>query len=160
MGLIDAIADRSFRDTESGRVVVFSGDSRKRGYVVRSVAEENKIKSFLKMFIFAHLYILVLGMPLSQACALLFAYALFDRPAHHLLGSVAFVVGFYVLMVGVPYALLWRAYRRALSNFTVPADEVSVTDVEASSRQWIPAAVVGFAILILAAIIIGAARPR
>jgi len=50
MGLIDAIVDRSFRDTPAGRVVVFSGDPRKRGYVVKSLAEEKRIKSFLKMF--------------------------------------------------------------------------------------------------------------
>ena len=90
MGLIDAIVDRSFRETQSGRVVVFSGDRRKRGYLVRSVAEEKKIRSFLKMFYFAHLYILVFGLLFSQGCALWLAYASFERPAHHLVGSVSF----------------------------------------------------------------------
>ncbi len=159
MGLIDTIVDRSFRDTQSGRVVIFSGDPRKRGYVVRSVAEERKIKSFLKMFYFAHLYILVFGMMLSQGCALWLAYGLFDRPAHHLLGSVSSFAGIYLLMVGAPYTLLWRAYKRALTSFTASADEVLLTEIEASRRQWILLAVVGFALLILAAVLLLVVRP-
>jgi hypothetical protein len=63
MGLIDALVSRSFRDTPAGRVVVFSGDPRKRGYLVRSPADEQRIRSFLKMFYFAELSILSLGMP-------------------------------------------------------------------------------------------------
>ena len=34
MGFIDALVNRSFRETPAGRVVVFSGDPRKRGYLV------------------------------------------------------------------------------------------------------------------------------
>ena len=69
MGLIDALVNRSFRETPAGRVVVFSGDPRKRGYLVRSGADEQKIRSFLEMFYFAHLYVLVFGILLSQGCA-------------------------------------------------------------------------------------------
>ncbi len=153
VGLIDAMVNRSFRDTQSGRVVVFSGDPRKRGYLVSPV-EERKIKSFLKMFYFAHLYVLVFGIVVSQSCASWFAYASFDRPAQHLLGSVSSCVGIYLLVVGVPYALLWRAYKRGLVSFTAPADEVSLTQIEASGRQWLVPAVVGFGLLLLAAIAI------
>jgi hypothetical protein len=138
---------------------VFSGESRKRGYAVKSVAEEMRIKSFLKMFYFAHLYIAVFGVMLSQGCALWFAYGSFDRPAHHLLGSVSIFLGFYLLMVGAPYALLWRAYKRALTSFTAPADEVLLMEIEASRRRWILPAVVGFALLIFAAILVLALRP-
>jgi hypothetical protein len=160
MGLIDAVVNRSFRDTQSGRVVVFSGDPRKRGYLVKSLAEEQKIKSFLKMFYFAHLYILVFGMMFSQGCASWFTYGTFAKPAHHLLGSVSFFVGIYLLMVGLPYTFLWRAYKRALTSFTAPADEVLLTGIEASGRRWILPAVVGFALLIVAAILVLAVRPK
>jgi hypothetical protein len=160
MGLIDAIVDRAFLDTQSGRIVVFSGDRRKRGYLVRSVAEEQKIRSFLKMFYFAHLYILVFGMMLSQCCASWFSVGSSERPANHLLGSVSISFGIYLLVVGIPYALLWRAYKRALASFTAPADEVLLTGIEAPARQWIPLAIAGFALLILAAILVLAVRPR
>jgi len=126
---------------------------------VRSAAEEKKIRSFLAMFYFAHLYILVFGMLLSQGCASWFAYGVFDRPAHHLLGSLAFCLGIYSLVVGMPYALLWRAYKRALTSFTAAADEISLTGTKASGRQWMLPAVVGFALLILAAILVLAMRP-
>jgi hypothetical protein len=66
VGLIDGLVNRSFRETPTGRVVVFSGDPRKRAYLVRSPAGEQKIRSFLKMFYFAHLSILALGILLSQ----------------------------------------------------------------------------------------------
>jgi hypothetical protein len=122
MGLIDAIVDRSFRDTQSGRVVVFSGDRRKRGYLVRSVAEEKKIRSFLKMFYFAHLYILVFGTLLSRGFASSLSYGSFERPAHHLLGSVSFFVGIYLLLVGVPYALLWRVKANSCQSLGQAAD--------------------------------------
>jgi hypothetical protein len=62
-------------------------------------------------------------------------------------------------MVGVPNGLLWRAYKRALTSFTAAADEVLLTGIEASGRRWILPAVVGFALLILTAILLLATRP-
>jgi hypothetical protein len=50
MGLIDSIVNRSFRETSAGRVVVFSGDPRKLAYLVRSRADEQKIRAFLETF--------------------------------------------------------------------------------------------------------------
>ncbi len=160
MGLIDALVNRSFRETPAGRVVVFSGDPRKRGYLLRSRGEEQKIRSFLKMFYFADLAILGLGILLSQACASWFAYGSRDRPAHHLLGSVSIFIAVYCLVVGLPYAFLWRAYKRALPSFTDPADEVSLTGINARDRQWIVLAVAGFALLILGVIMVLALRPK
>jgi len=160
VGLIDAMVDRSFRDTPAGRVVAFSGDSRKRGYLVRSPAEEQKIRSFLKMFYFGHLYILVFGLMFSQVCASWLARGSYDRPAHHLLGSVSIFAAIYCLVVGLPYVLLWRAYKRALTSFVAPTDEVSLTGTQAPGRQWIPLAVAGFALLILAVILVLVVRPR
>ena len=159
MGLIDALVNRTFRETPAGRVVVFSGDPRKRGYLVRSPVDEQKIRSFLKMFYFAHLSILALGILFSQVCASWLAYGSYDRPARHLLGSVSIFVAIYCLVVGLPYALLWRAYKRALPSFTDPADEVSLTGISAPRRQWILLAVASFALLILGVILVLAVRP-
>lgn len=159
MGLLDALVNRSFRETPAGRAVVFSGDPRKRAYLVGSPAEEQKIRSFLKMFYFAHLSILVLGIMLSQAWASWFV-GLYDRPAHHLLGCALIAMAIYCLVVVLPYALLWRAYQRALPSFAgAPANEVSLTGIKAPGRQRIWLAVVGFALLILVAILLLAARP-
>lgn len=159
MGLLDALVNRSFRETPVGRVVVFAGDPRKRGYLVRSPADEQRIRSFLKMFYFADLSILSLGILLSQGCASWFAYGSYDRPAHHLLGAVSIFLAIYSLVVGLPYALLWRAYKRALPSFTDPAVEVSLTGINGPGRQWILLLVAGFALLILAVILVLALRP-
>jgi hypothetical protein len=153
MDLVDALVNRAFRDTANGRVIVFSGDPRKRGYLVRSPIEERKTKAFLKMFYFAHLYVLVFGLLLSQAWASSISGLLYERPAHHLVGSVLTSVAVYLVVVAAPYVFLWRAYRRALESFGTPADEVPLTGLGAPKRQWILLASVGFAILILAAVL-------
>jgi len=160
MGLVDALVDRSFRQTKDGQVVVFTGDPRKRGYLVKFPEEEKKIRSFLKMFYFAHLYTVVFGILLSQVWATWLTYALFVRPASHLLESVALFFAIYALVVGLPYFFLWRAYRHSLKSFGTPAEEVPLAKIGAPRRQWIALAVVfGFAILILSAILVLAVRP-
>ena len=67
MGLLDSIVGKSFRDEKVGRVVVFTGDRRNRGYVLKSESEELRIRSFLKMFYFAHFSILLLGIQVANA---------------------------------------------------------------------------------------------
>ena len=154
MGLVDALVNRSFRETARGRVVVFSGDPRKRGYLVKSVIEEQKIRSFLKMFYFAHLYVLVFGIMLSQGWSTWISYALLERPAKHLLWSVSIFVAVYAVVVALPYFFLWQAYRRALASFGAPADEMPLAEIGAPPRQWGLLAVVGFAILVLLAVLL------
>ena len=56
MALLDSIVSANFRSENTGRVVVFPGDRRHRGYLVKSPAEELKIRSFLKMFYGAHFF--------------------------------------------------------------------------------------------------------
>ena len=49
MAFLDLMLDGCFRDDTVGRVVTFSGGRRNRGYLVKSQADELKIRSFLKM---------------------------------------------------------------------------------------------------------------
>jgi hypothetical protein len=73
---------------------------------------------------------------------------------------VSISIGIYLLVVGVPYMALWRAYKRALTSFSAPEDEVLLTGIEAPGRHWIPLLVAGFGLLILAAILVLVMRPR
>ena len=132
MGLVDSIVGKSFRDEKAGRVVVFTGDRRNRGYVVKSESEELKIRSFLKMFYFAHFSILLLGMLVSNAW-LTFIIHLQElgRPAAHLLRTEGIYLGMYSLVVGLPYFLLWRSYKKALVSFVSAQDEVLVSGAQA-----------------------------
>jgi len=52
------------------------------------------------------------------------------------------------------YSCLKNGQLRAPPCFTDPADEVSLTGINAPHRQWILLAIVGFALLILAAILL------
>src|SRR5271156_234847 len=155
MGLIDSIVGSAFRDETAGRVVVFSGDRRNRGYVVKSMADELKIRSFLKMFYFAHFSILLLGILVTNAWStfIINTHA-FGRPAAHLLRFGIINLGIYFLVVGVPYLLLWRSYKKALLNFVSAQDEIFVSGKQPRQQQvLIGAGLAVLGILILLGVI-------
>jgi hypothetical protein len=133
MSFLDAVVGRSFRDEKAGRVVVFTGDRRHRGYLVRSPAEELKIRSFMKMYFSAHVSILVLGYLLASEWSRDLAYAL-GGPAAHILRTSCISLGIYSLVVGLPYLLLWKAYKKACGSFVCAQDEVVVSG-KRSARQ-------------------------
>jgi hypothetical protein len=116
MGFLDSVVGQCVRDEEAGRVAVFTGDRRNRGYFVRSVDEELKIRSFLKMFFSAQVSILLLGYFLATEWSREPAYAL-GRPAAHLFRDSCIFLGIYALVVGLPYFLLWRSYQKARLSF-------------------------------------------
>lgn len=155
MGFLDSIVGRSFRDEKAGRVVVFSGDRRGRGYLVKSEAEELKIRSFLKMFLFAHLSILLLGMLVANAWST-FVINLqeFGRPAEHLLRSEGISLGIYAVVVLLPYFLLWRSYKKALPSFVSVQDEVVVSGRNRARQPWTVAALIAFGALLLLGVIL------
>jgi hypothetical protein len=148
MGLLDSIVGRAFRDEKSGRVVVFSGDRRHRGYVVRSESEELKIRSFLKMFYIAYSAISVLGMLVANAWSTFFTHLQsLGRPVEHMLRNMSISLGIYCLVVGVPYFLLWRSYKRELLSFVSVQDEVVVSGKVAGRLPWMAIAGVAVALL-------------
>jgi hypothetical protein len=153
MSLLDRMVDMAFRDEKADRIVVFSGDRRNRGYVVRSPADELKIKSFLKMFYFAHFSILLLGMLVANACATFFINIhAFGEPAKHLFRSMSISLGFYGLLVGLPYFLLWRSYKKALPSFASAQDEVLISGNSAGRKPWsVIAGLTALGVLILIA---------
>jgi hypothetical protein len=138
MGLLDSIVGKSFRDEKAGRVVVFTGDRRHRGYVVKSDSEELKIRSFLKMFYAAHFSILLLGMLVANAWSTFIIHLQeLGRPAAHLLRTEGIYLGIYSLAVGLPYFLLWRSYKKAFLSFVSVQDEVLVSDRSWNRQSWI-----------------------
>jgi hypothetical protein len=126
MALLDSIVSANFRSENAGRVVVFPGDRRHRGYLVKSPAEELKIKSFLKMFYGAHFSILFLGYLLGFEWSRQIYRAL-GRPEAHMFRAMCISVGGFLLVAGVPYFLLWRSYKKAFVSFVTPEDEVLVS---------------------------------
>jgi len=162
MGLLDSIVSNAFRDEKAGRVVVFSGDRRNRGYIVRSAAEELKIKSFLKMFYSAHLYILVLGMSLANSWSTFFVHLEgMGRPIDHVTRNMAIGLGVYCVVVGLPYFFLWRSYKKALPSFVSAQDEVVVSGQTRRQQQWrLVLVIFGLALLVLAVALVFLVRMR
>jgi hypothetical protein len=161
MGFLDSIVDRSFRDEEAGRVVVFPGACRNRGYLVKSEAEELKIRSFLEMYLFAHLSILSLGMLGANAWSTVFTNALLDKPAAHLPSAMGISLGLYSLLVGLPYFLLWRSYKKARRSFVSPEDGVVVSGTISRRQSWIViAALVALGALLLGGVLVALIRAK
>jgi hypothetical protein len=148
MALLDSIVSANFRSENAGRVVVFPGDRRHRGHLVKSPAEELKIRSFLKMFYGAHFSILFLGYFLSFEWSRQI-YRGLGRPEEHFFRAICISLGVYLLVAGLPYSLLWRSYKRAFVSFVSPEDEVSVSGGRAA-RPRILALIVGAALIVLA----------
>jgi hypothetical protein len=150
MALLDSIVSANFRSENAGRVVVFPGDRRHRGYLVRSQAEELKIRSFLKMFYYAHASILLLGGLLASGWSTDLRHVL-DRQAEHVLRAEGIFLGIYLFVVGVPYFLVWRSYKKAFLSFVSAEDEVSVSGRSAGRRQILVVA----GLIVLGAIAMG-----
>jgi hypothetical protein len=152
MGLLDSIVGQCFRDEKAGRVVVFTGDRRNRGYLVKSTAQELKIRAFLKMFFCGHLSIFLLGYFLAYESSMELVYAL-GRPAAHLFRSIFIFLGIY-FVVGLPYLLFWRSYKKALLSFVSAQDEVLLSDKHPRQQRILLAVgMIALAIVILLGVI-------
>jgi hypothetical protein len=136
MSLLDSIISANFRNEKGGCVVSFPGDQRHRGYLLKSQADERKVRSFLKMFFCAHLSILLLGMLLASGWSHDLIYAL-GRPALHVFRSMAISAGVYLLVAGLPYFLLWRSYKKAFVSFVSPEDAVVISGRRTGGRLYI-----------------------
>ena len=148
MALLDSIVDENFRNEPSGRVVIFSGTRRHRGYLVKSAAEELKIRSFLEMFHLAQLSILLLGYLLAFEWSRELSYALDIQSA--LLLRVGLSLGFFFLVAGIPYWLLWKCYKKAFLSFVSVEDETVLLGKSAGWRNWrVSAGLMALAILLL-----------
>jgi hypothetical protein len=83
------------------------------------------------MFFSAQLSILVLGYFLASEWSREIYHAL-GNPAAHLFRAVIISLGVFSIVVGLPYLLLWRSYKKARSSFVSPEDEIAVT----VGRPW------------------------
>lgn len=151
MGLLDAVVGKYFRDEKVGRVVVFAGDRRNRGYIVDSGAEEARIRSFLKMFHFAEYSIVLFGSSLAFAWSTFFSnLQSLGRPEEHVIRTTCIYLAINGLLVGIPAGLLWRAYKKSFLSFVSSEHEVAVSGKSAGQQGWIAYATFAVALAILA----------
>jgi hypothetical protein len=143
MGLLDAIVERCFRDDKAGRVVVFPGDKRERGYLVRAAPDEQKLRAFLKLYFSAHFLILLLGYCLAYESSMQLACAWG--------GSEALFLGIYAVLVVLPYLMFWGTFKKSRLSFVSAQDEVQVVGrLPMERRAFVTLLVAAIALLILA----------
>jgi hypothetical protein len=160
MGFIEFVVNRSFRDEQEGRVVVFNGVGRGRGYLVRSASEEQRIRAFLGMYVFAELAIQMLG-TLLVAAWLSGLLGATGRPTlERELTRGGFFLAAYLVVVGLPFLFLWRAYRQAVPSFVSPDDAVSVSPRPMDRTQRIVLAVVTLLVVAVSLTIFALVRAR
>jgi hypothetical protein len=160
MGFIDFIVNRSFRDEQEGRVVVFNGVGRGQGYLVRSASEEQRIRAFLRMYVFAELAIQVLG-TLLVAAWLSGLLGATGRPTlERELTRGGFFLAAYLVVVGLPFLFLWRAYRQAVPSFVSPGDAVAVSGRPMDRTQRIVLAAVTLLVIAVSLTIFALVRAR
>ncbi len=152
MALLDSIVGASFRDEKAGRVVVFTGDRRTRGYLVRSESEELRIRSFLKMFYSAHFSILFFGYFLASEWSR-DIYRALGKPEAHFFRAICISLGVYSLVVGVPYFLVWRSYKKAFVSFASPQYEVLISGRRAGRQRILILVAAGLIVLGLAVLL-------
>ena len=160
MGFIDFIVNRSFRDEQQGRVVVFNGVGRGQGYLVRSSGEELRIRAFLKMYLFAELAIQMLGTLLVAAWLSSLFGATGTPTLERELKRGGFFLVAYALIVGLPFFFLWRAYRRAVPSFVSPGDAVALAPRPMDRAHRIVLAVIALLVLVIALTIVALVRAR
>lgn len=140
MGFLDSLADRHFAKDDSGRLVFLPRGRRRRSYVV-DTADQNKIKSLVKLYIVAYALlnftgtIATIGFTDSLTCD--------ERPAslgHQLkFGGVVGAIALTLFYLG-PAILLLNIYRRAVDRICAsltPVDPMSahLTRLPSSARR-------------------------
>jgi hypothetical protein len=102
------------------------------------------------MFYFAHFSILSLGILLSSVWSTEINH-IFRRPEDHLVRTMSIFVGIYFLVVGLPYLLLWRSFKKAILTLVSAQDEVVVSGRSASQQRllFVRVGVIALAVLMM-----------
>jgi membrane associated rhomboid family serine protease len=74
-----------------------------------------------------------------------------EHSAAHIIKSGAIFACVYALLVGVPYWLVWRSFKKELLNFVSTQDEVVISSRRPTRQQTLPIiAIIATALMILA----------
>jgi hypothetical protein len=149
MSFLDVALAPAFRDEPAGRVVVPLGLRRRRGYLIRSSADEQKIRAFLKLFLFAQMTLQTLGMLAAFGLTNVGRQWNAAENAHDVIVMIVSFVVAYGLLAVLPLVLLFALYRRALASFFAAEDEVAVGPAPLTqARRYLFSAVFGVTLLL------------
>jgi len=122
--MMDYAVDPHFRKVPSGRLVFFPFTSKGKAYFIESKSDEEKIRSFVKMFRSAITLISFLTYPsLSVPAFILEDYAGLS-PKQHRLAIALGIPLFFWLILGALAWMLWGVYKGAIPVLTASLSEV------------------------------------
>jgi hypothetical protein len=122
--LIDRVAELQFRKDPRGRSVFLPLGPRGKAYFVDGIADEQKIKSFVKMYKSASTLISLLTFPAVYFPGVFLADFAGLSPKSHRL-AISFAVSmFFALVLATLQLILWAAYKETVPGMTSSLPEV------------------------------------
>jgi hypothetical protein len=134
---MDHAADAHFRKSQSGRLVFFPFTSRGKAYFVESKSDEEKIRSFVKIFRSSFTLIFLLSYPSLLVPALILEDYAGLTPKGHRLTIALGIPLFFWLVLGTLAWMLWGVYREAVPGLTASLSEVG-PDLKRQLREASP----------------------
>jgi hypothetical protein len=114
--------EAQFRKDPSGRLVFLPFGPRKQGYFVDSKPDEEKIRSFLKMYRSASAMINLLIFPSVYLPGFVLNFC--GMPLRSKLGTIAGTSLFFMLLFGSLIFVLWAVYKETVPGLTSSLSEV------------------------------------
>ena len=122
--MMDHAVDAHFRKDPSGRLVFIPFTSKGKIYFVDSKSDEEKIRSFVKMFRSAITLISFLSYPSMLAPALILDDYAGMSPKQHRLAIALGIPLFFWLVLGALAWMLWGVYKGTIPVLTASLSEV------------------------------------
>jgi hypothetical protein len=114
--------EAQFRKDPSGRLVFLPFGSRKKGYFVDAQPDEEKIRSFLKMYRSASALINLLIFPSIYLPGVVLNFC--GMPLRSKLETIAGTSLFFVLLFAAVIFMLWGVYRETVPGLTSSLTEI------------------------------------
>lgn len=127
--------DAQFRRDPSGRLAFLPFGPRKKAYFVDSKSDEEKIRSFLKMYRTASALLNVLVFPSVYLPG--FVLNFYRGPVRSKVETIAWVALFFILLFGALAWTLWSVYKETIPGFTSSLNEVG-PDLQSQLREGSP----------------------
>jgi hypothetical protein len=122
--MMDRAVDAHFRKDPSGRVVFFPFTSKGKAYFIDSKSDEEKIRSFVKIFRSAITLVSLLSYPSMLAPALVLEdYAGMSPRQLRLQIALGIPLFFWLVLAALAW-MLWGVYKEAVPGLTASLSEV------------------------------------
>jgi hypothetical protein len=122
--LMDYAVECQFKRDPGGRLVFFPYSRRKQAYFIDSKPDEDKIRSFVKIYRTASTLLSWMSFPSTFVPVVILEDYAGLSPQRHRLAIVIGISLFFWLVLGALQWMLWAAYKKTVPNVTSSLSEV------------------------------------